>query len=92
MAALRIIGYMLIDINYRQNYYSWHSTVFHETVRRDEPQRERTRQVHPRPHDEEVYLAVLALEADEWVKARHMLTPFSVAWQSLGRCRDFERR
>ena len=71
MAALRIIVYMLIDINYRQANYSWHSGVFHEYDVAQRNANARDKYIHGRMMKR--FVAVLALEADEWMKARHML-------------------
>eukprot|EP00965_Chrysotila_dentata_P117135 3871004-Pleurochrysis_carterae.AAC.1 len=71
MAALRIIVYMLTDINYRQNNYFWHSTVFHEYDVTNRNANARDKFIHGRMMKR--FLAVLAREADECVKARHML-------------------
>eukprot|EP00965_Chrysotila_dentata_P017249 572408-Pleurochrysis_carterae.AAC.1 len=50
MVALRIMGYILIDVSSRKE-EGWHMTVFHEYDAKYRNARCDS-QVHPRPHDE----------------------------------------
>eukprot|EP00965_Chrysotila_dentata_P067653 2239042-Pleurochrysis_carterae.AAC.1 len=69
MAALRIIVYMMIDINYRQNNFYG---VFHEYDVTQMDANARDKYIRGRMMKK--FMAVLAREADEWEKARHMLS------------------
>eukprot|EP00965_Chrysotila_dentata_P160454 5297813-Pleurochrysis_carterae.AAC.1 len=68
MAALRIIAYVLIEINGRKE-SGWFMTVFFEYDARY--RRSRDKFTHGRVM--KIYLAVAAEKAEEWEKARRML-------------------
>eukprot|EP00965_Chrysotila_dentata_P141223 4667885-Pleurochrysis_carterae.AAC.1 len=68
MAALRIIAYILIEINGRKESNRFMTVLYKYDARY---RRSRDKFTHGRIM--KIYLAVVAQEAEEWEKARRML-------------------